>query len=151
MLPSEVMRTRLQWPQKGRETGAMMPISPRPSAKVKRCAVSLAALAGSSTRPAGVGAGRPPRVEAGDDLVHADDCLGRPGARVGHGGGLFERHELDEAHDDALATGELGEGLDLRVVEAAQQHAVDLDRPKAGGLGGADAREHALIAARERG
>jgi hypothetical protein len=43
ILPSEVRRTRLQWPQKGRETGAMMPISPRPSSKVKRRAVSLAA------------------------------------------------------------------------------------------------------------
>src|SRR5579883_2739148 len=33
ILPSEVRRMRLQCPQKGLETGAMMPISPRPSSK----------------------------------------------------------------------------------------------------------------------
>ncbi len=52
-LPSEVIRTRLQCPQKGRDTGAMIPISPTPSAKVNRLAVSLAVFGGSSTSPAG--------------------------------------------------------------------------------------------------
>ena len=33
ILPSEVMRMRLQWPQKGCDTGAMIPISPMPSSK----------------------------------------------------------------------------------------------------------------------
>ena len=33
ILPSLVMRMRLQCPQKGCETGAMMPISPTPSSK----------------------------------------------------------------------------------------------------------------------
>ena len=33
ILPSEVMRMRLQCPQKGCDTGAMMPISPMPSSK----------------------------------------------------------------------------------------------------------------------
>ena len=33
ILPSEVTRTRLQCPQKGCDTGAMMPISPTPSSK----------------------------------------------------------------------------------------------------------------------
>ena len=33
ILPSEVMRMRLQCPQKGCDTGAMIPISPMPSSK----------------------------------------------------------------------------------------------------------------------
>ena len=74
-----------------------------------------------------------------------DDGLRLPGAV------FFQRHELDEADDDALAAGELGEGLDLGVVESAQQHAVDLDRAQAGSLRGADAGEHALVAARHAG
>jgi len=41
MLPSDVIRTRLQCPQKGRDTGATIPISPNPSRNVNRRAVSL--------------------------------------------------------------------------------------------------------------
>ena len=138
ILPSEVRRTRLQGPQKARETGAMMPISPMPSSKVKRCAVSPGALPGSGTE-------RTHGVDARVHLVEADDGVRRPDAV------FFERHELDEADDDAFAAGELGEGHDLVVVEAAQQDAVDLDRAEAGGLGGADAGEHALVAAGDAG
>ena len=49
ILPSEVSRTRLQLPQKACETGAMIPISPTPSSKVYRVAVSLAAIGGNCT------------------------------------------------------------------------------------------------------
>ena len=96
-------------------------------------------------------AGGAPCVEAGDDLVHWDHGLGPPGAGVFGGGWFFQRHELDEADDDSLAAGELGEWLDLGVVESAQQDAVDLDRAEAGGLRGVDTGQNALEAARYAG
>src|SRR5205814_8417335 len=41
-----------------------------------------------------------------------------------------QRHELDEADDIRLASGQLGEGRHLLLREAADRDAVDLDRPQ---------------------
>ncbi len=74
---------RLQWPQKGSLTGAMMPISPRPSAKAQRLEVA------EDCRRDG------PQVEARLDrceqLASGHDHFLLPGARG------IQRHELDEA------------------------------------------------------
>ena len=65
-----------------------------------------------------------------------DDDLRRPEAA------FFKRHELDEAHDDMFFAGEARKAFNLVVVEAAQQHAVDLERREPGGAGGANARKN---------
>src|SRR5271157_578596 len=57
---------------------------------------------------------------AAHDLVERDHDLRRPDAV------FFQRHELDEADSDAFLTREAAEGGDLVVVEAAQEHAIDL-------------------------
>jgi hypothetical protein len=102
-------------------------------------------VGGEFDEACGCGAGGTPGVEACKDLVQGDYGFGCPGFI------FFQWHELDEADDDALAAGELGEGFDLRVVEAAEEDAVDLDRTEAGGLGGANAGEDALVAAGDAG
>src|ERR1700730_1300017 len=80
-----------------------------------------------------------------DNLLHRHDRLTLPAAV------FLERHPLDEAHDDVLATAELGKVLDLGVVEAAQQHAVDLHRPQPNLAPRADAGEDAAEAAGNAG
>lgn len=51
-------------------------------------------------------------------------------------------HELDEAHNDTLLRGKLGQAHDLVVVEAANDHRVELYRGEAQRLGRADRLEH---------
>ena len=70
-------------------------------------------------------------ADAIDDLTESDHDLGRPKPT------LFERHELDEPHHDIFFARKPRKALDLVVIEAAQQHAVDLDRPQPGALCGA--------------
>ena len=65
--------------------------------------------------------------------LQRDDDLRRPQAA------FFERHELDKADDDVFFAGEAGKAFDLVVVEAAQQHAVDLEGREAGVARGANA------------
>ena len=116
----------------------MMPISPMPSSKVKRWAVSPGVLPRQRYQ-------RAHGADARLQLVVADDRVGGPDAV------FLQRHELDEAQDDAFAAGEFDEGDDLFVVEAAKQHAIHLHRTKAGGLRRANAREHAVVAAGHAG
>ena len=101
-------------------------------------------VGGQRHQARGHAAGGTPRVEAGDDLIHRHHGLGPPRAAGSEGRGLLERHELDEAHDHALAAGELGERLDLRFVESTQQDAVDLDWAQANGTRGTNAGELGL-------
>ena len=125
---------RLQWPQKGCVTGAMMPISPTPSSKVKRRAVSPAALAGSANE-------RTPAIQPLHDFIQRNDDVRRPEPI------FFERHELDEADDHALLRENSAKGIDLVFVEAAQKDAVNFHRPEARSLRGAHPGEHLLKAA----
>ena len=70
----------------------------------------------------------------------------------GSDGGLFEGHPLDEADDDVFRAREkAAKDFDLRLVEAAQEDAVDLDGAEAGGGGGTDAGEDAVKGARDAG
>src|SRR5579864_5772322 len=66
---------------------------------------------------------RPVLGYARQNFVECHNGRGRPDAV------FFERHELDEADDDAFFAGEHSEGDDLVFVEATQEDAVDLDRP----------------------
>ena len=128
ILPSEVSRTRLQCPQNGCDTGAMIPISPTPSSKT----IAARGLAARVTDLA-------QRHEFGHalhDFLQRDHDLRRPHAI------FFQRHELDEAHDHAFFARELAEGGDLVVIEAAQQNAIDLYRIQPDALGRANSREH---------
>src|SRR5215472_7102038 len=50
-----------------------------------------------------------------------------------------ERHEFDEAHDDAAIARKLGKGFDFVVVEAADEHGIDFGGRKARVLDGVDA------------
>ena len=84
-------------------------------------------------------------ADARDDFCEWNDHLGGPEAA------FFEGHELDEADDDVLLAGKVGEGLDLIVVEAAEKNAVDLDRAESGRLGGADAADDCFEAAGDAG
>src|ERR1700679_2928039 len=61
---------------------------------------------------------------------------------------FFEGHELDKSNDYAFITRKAREGDDLVVIKAAQQHAVHLDRPQAGSLGGAHSGQHLFKAVR---
>jgi len=94
---------------------------------------------------------RPNGVEPLDNFVHADDRFRSPCAMAWRFRVLFERHELDEADDNALAAGKLREGFDLGVVEATHEHAVDFHRPETGVLRGTDAVADTLEAARNAG
>src|SRR5664280_3651195 len=58
---------------------------------------------------------------AAHDLVEGHDDLRRPDAA------FFQRHEFDEADGNAFLARKAAEGSDLIVVEAAQEHAIDLD------------------------
>ena len=138
ILPSAVSRMRLQWPQNGSLTGAMMPISPRPSGKAQRLAVADGI----------VGSNRPqvePGLQAGENFVAGHDHLLEPGARG------IERHEFDEAQAQVALAREAGQRLDFVVVEAADDDGVDLHRVQAEFLRQADARQDLLqtIAARD--
>src|SRR5260221_12341623 len=73
------------------------------------------------------------------NFVHRHHHLGRPHAV------LFQRHEFDETDNDAFVTGKAGKLDDLIFIEAAEKHAVDLDRLQPCALGGTDARQHAVI------
>ena len=76
------------------------------------------------------------------DLVHRNHDIGCPDAS------LFERHEFDEAHHHAFCTREFAERYDLVVVEAAHQHAIDLQGIEAFALGGSDSGKDASKAGR---
>ena len=106
---------RLHVPQNGCETGLMKPISPTPSANVKRRDVLLAS-AGTGT------SGMKSRSMIALISVAAEHALALPVA-VG-----VERHELDEADDVRLATGQLREGDDFVFRKVAHGDHVDLDR-----------------------
>jgi hypothetical protein len=82
------------------------------------------------------------RDRCGRQSQQGDDDLGRPEAA------LFEGHELDEADDHIFFTGKVGEAFDLFVVEAAEQHAVDLERREAGLACGPNTAEHLVKTAR---
>src|SRR5262249_37451578 len=58
---------------------------------------------------------------------------------------FFQRHELDEADHHAFLAGKAGKFHDLVVIEAAQEHAVDLHGLEACALGGANAGQHFLV------
>ena len=128
-MPSAVSRMRLQWPQNGSLTGAMMPISPRPSAKAQRLAVADGLSEASRAQVEA-------RLQAGEHFAARHDHLLEPGARG------IERHEFDEAQAQVALARELGQGLDFVVVEAADDHRVDLDRVEAEFLRQADAFQH---------
>jgi len=64
---------------------------------------------------------------------------------------FFKRHELDEADDDVFRAGEVGECLNLIVIEAAQQNTVDFDGGEAGGACGSDAGQNGGVAAGDAG
>jgi len=84
-------------------------------------------------------------LDALDDLTQGNNDFGSPEAV------FFKRHELDEADDHFFAASKVGKCLDLVVVEAAEQDAVDLDGLEAGGFGGAEAAEDRLEAAGDAG
>src|SRR5208337_1564455 len=77
---------------------------------------------------------------AAHDLVERNHDLRRPNAI------FFQRHELDEANGHAFLAREAAEGGDLVIVEAAQEHAIDLHRIEPGTLRGADSSQHAIVA-----
>ena len=95
-------------------------------------------------RFARVGSGKgnhgPELAQAVDHFTDGDNGGGGPEAV------FLQRHEFDEADDDAFFAGETGKSRNLLLVEAAQQHAVHLDRVQAGAFGGADSAEHLLEA-----
>src|SRR6202162_2874791 len=77
------------------------------------------------------------RCHALQDLVQRDHDTGCPDAS------LFERHEFDEAHHHAFLAREFAERYDLVVVEAAHQHAIDLQGIEAFALRGSDSGQDA--------
>jgi hypothetical protein len=103
----------------------MIPISPTPSSKVYRMAVSLAAFEWQLYQ-------WPESLQPRLHFLERKDRVRRPEAL------FFKRHEFDEPNDDAVVAGKPREGNDLVVVETAQQHAVYLDLVEAGLLGGAN-------------
>jgi len=80
------------------------------------------------------------------ERVNFLDALDDLGERNDHGrcpeAALFEGHELDESDDDVFLAGKRGEVLDLIVVEAAHEDAVDFDGAEARLLRGADAADN---------
>src|ERR1700722_6977860 len=84
-------------------------------------------------------------VELVDHLLERNDYFRGPQAV------FFERHELDKANNHSLVTREAGKGNDLVIVEAAQQHAVPLDRTQAGSLGRTQSCQYLFEAARHPG
>src|SRR5262249_12357308 len=76
------------------------------------------------------------RVNPPSHLLARNDHFAPPDFAV------VERHEFDEADARALLAGELGEADRLVVVDAANRHAVDLDRSQAGFDRGVNAVEH---------
>jgi hypothetical protein len=74
-----------------------------------------------------------------DNFIQRDHRRGRPGSV------FLERHEFDKANDDAFFTSKHAEGDDLIFIEAAHEHAVNLDRPKPRTPGGANSRQHLVI------
>ncbi len=79
---------------------------------------------------------RPNGGDAGHDFAGRNDLRRRPVVRVAH------IHELDEAQDVSPIAEILAQGDDLVVIDAALEHAVDLDG-KAEGGGVVDAAQHA--------
>src|SRR4029077_13782066 len=61
---------------------------------------------------------------------------------------LFERHEFDEAHHYPLFPRELSKVNDLILIEAAQDHALDLSRIEPRLPRCANSRQHALVSIR---
>ena len=129
---------RLQWPQNGSLTGAMMPISPRPSGEGPPLGGG-GRIVGSNRAQVEAG------LQAGQNFVAGHDHLLEPGARG------IERHELNEAQAQVALAREAGQRLDFVVVDAADDDGVDLHRVQAEFLRQADARQDLLqtIAARD--
>jgi len=71
-------------------------------------------------------------AQARNDFSEWDNHFGGPQAA------FFEGHEFNETDNDVLLAGKVGESFHLIVVEAAQQDAVDFDRPQASFLRGAN-------------
>jgi hypothetical protein len=137
ILPSLVMRMRLQCPQKGmRDRGD--------DADFADAVVEAVAARGFGARVRDFDQ-RPVLGHAGQDFVERDHRRGRPGAA------FFERHEFDEAHGDAFFAGEHAEGDDLIFVEAAHEHAVHFQGPESGAAGGADAGEDVVVSVGDAG
>src|SRR5262245_25496454 len=86
------------------------------------------------------------RVDPPSQLLAWNDHFAPPDFAV------VERHEFDEADAHPLLAGELGEADRLVVVDAANRHAIDLDRAQAGFDRGVNAVQHLrqFIAAREK-
>ena len=93
------------------------------------------------------------------NVRHLYDVLGRELDRTAHSGKPLSLAFLDldhfkwvnDAHRHLLLTGETGKGLDLAVVEAANQNTVDLERLQTGLAGGAKPAEHGPVAAGNTG
>ena len=115
----------------------MIPISPTPSSNVNRFAVSLARWAAA-----------PP--EADRRLAAATISSIEITVSLFQAAVFFERHPLDESDDDAFVTRELGELLDLSVVEPAQKHTVYFDRPESYRVCLANACQHLVEAVEGR-
>ena len=96
-------------------------------------AVGEAIFAGGFAALMGDGNERPAGFDAALDFGGSDDQLARPMA-VG-----IERHVFDETHDEIAIAGELGEGFDFTVVDAADEDGVDFDGLEARRLRGVDA------------
>src|ERR1017187_6209510 len=77
---------------------------------------------------------------AAHNFVEGHDDLRRPNAA------FFQRHEFDETDGNAFLACKAAEGSDLIVVEAAQEHAIDLDWAEPGALCSADSGKHAFVA-----
>ncbi len=131
--PSAVSRTRSQSPQNGRVTEAMTPTVAGPPSTVNS---SAGALPRGSTAGVRVNS-RPERLE---DLLGRDH---RGPAPVVLG---VERHLLDEPERVALGDRPPQQLGRLVVVDAAQQHRVDLDRGQAGGARRLETRDHVVEA-----
>ena len=76
------------------------------------------------------------RADLLDDFATGDNMIPLPRLSC------TQWHELDEAHNDTLLGGKLGQAHDLVVVEAANDHCVKLYRGEAQRLGRADRLEH---------
>ena len=90
----------------------------------------LGGVAGGEAGERGFGLGLPENLTARNDVVLGPSLPGVKG------------HELDEAHDDVLIQGKLGQRHDFVVVKSPNNHSVDLQRGEANRLGQAYRFEH---------
>src|SRR5712692_9854676 len=99
-------------------------------------AVGEAVLAGGFTSFVGDLLERPARVDTLVNLRGGDDQIASPVA-IG-----IQRHEFDEAHDDAAQAGKSGEGFHFVIVEAPNENGVHFGGGQPRALGGIDAIHH---------